>query len=306
MDAGNIVFDGRPSQLRRNPSILQKLGVYLAPIENTSYPSPSAGAESPTLTVHELKFSYPKTHAPSSNGFTLKDISFTVYPREVVGLIGANGSGKTTLLQHLIGLLSPDSGTIELNGYPINDRPVSDLACDVGFVFQNPLHQLFERKVWDEMLLASRHLKKPAPDEAEDSAQSLLRNFGLSDFHTRSPFSLSAGEQRRLTIASILVHQPRLLLLDEPFIGLDYRNVNQMMTIIKQISATGGAVILATHDPAIIHTYCNRLLFLSDGELALDAPIHEAFTLLKRLGKTDYIPSHLNQSSATQEVRGRE
>ncbi|MFX1473894.1 MAG: ABC transporter ATP-binding protein [Promethearchaeota archaeon] len=306
MEAGRIVFDGSPSRLRQNPSILQKLGVYLAPIENARYSSSGVGDESPTLAVRELNFSYPKTHASSSTGFALKDISFALYPKEVVGLFGANGSGKTTLLQHLIGLLSQDSGTLELNGYPITGRSVSELARDVGFVFQNPLHQLFERTVWDEMLLASRHLKKPAPDEAEDSAQSLLRNFGLSDFRTRSPFSLSIGEQRRLTIASILVHQPRLLLLDEPFIGLDYRNVHQMMTIIKQLSTKGGAVILATHDPAIIRAYCNRLLFLDEGELVLDAPIHEAFTLLNRLGETDYLPAHLSQSAATREVPERE
>ncbi len=307
LDAGRLVFDGSPSQLRQSPSILQKLGVYLAPIENTRPPSSSSKRdESPTLEAREIEFSYPKTAGSSSTGFALKDISFAISPGEIVGLIGANGSGKTTLLLHLIGLLSPDSGNIELNGHPIRGRPVSELARDVGFVFQNPLHQLFERKVWDELLLASRHLKKPEPAEAEASGESLLTHFGLSDFSTRSPFSLSLGEQRRLTIASILVHRPRLLLLDEPFIGLDYRNVNQMMTIIKQISNEGAAVLLATHDPAIVHAYCNRLLFLSEGKLVLDAPVHQAFSLLQQLGETEYIPPHLYKSSTIREVPQRE
>ena len=306
MDAGRIVFDGSPSQLHQSSSILQKLGVYLAPVKNARFPSSDVGGKSPTLAVHKIRFSYPRTHRSLSSGFTLKDISFSVHPGEVIGLIGANGSGKTTLLQHLIGLLSPDSGTIKLKGHSICNRAVSELVREVGFVFQNPLHQLFEREVWEELLLASRHLKEPTLDEAELRAKSLLTKFNLDDYSTRSPFSLSLGEQRRLTIASILVHRPRLLLLDEPFIGLDYRHVNQMMTAINQIAKDDGAIILATHDPAIVYAYCNRLLFLSKGKLVLDAPIPEAFSLLKRIGETAYLPSLLGKSSVTREVSEKE
>lgn len=303
MNAGRLVFDGNPSQLRQHPSILQKLGVYLSPLENTRFPlSRLERDESPTLTVREIEFSYPTTHDSSTYGFALKDISFAISSGEIVGLIGANGSGKTTLLQHLIGLLSPDRGNIEINGRPVSGRPVSELAREVGFVFQNPLHQLFERRVLDELLLTSRHIKKPAPNEAETRAKSLLVDFGLSAFTSRSPFSLSLGEQRRLTIASILVHRPSLLLLDEPFIGLDYRNVNQMMTIIKQAANEGAAVLLATHDPAIVHAYCTRLLFLSEGKLLLDAPVHQAFSHLRRLGEAEYIPPHPDKSASFREV----
>jgi energy-coupling factor transport system ATP-binding protein len=171
----------------------------------------------------------------------------------------------------------------------------------VGFVFQNPLYQIFESTVWDEILLASRHLKVLPQDEAETRAKSLLEHFGLSSYRTRSPFSLSLGEQRRLTIASALVHHPRLLILDEPFIGLDYQNVHQMMTVIQQAANDGASIILATHDPAIVHTYCNRLLFLRKGKLILDAPLLQAFTHLQRLGEIEYLPSHLRNSSTVKE-----
>ncbi len=305
MDAGRIVFDGSPSQLRQNPLTLQKLGVYLTPMENTSSSTSSSERKStPLLSVQGLEFSYPKTSV-SPNGFALKDVSFTISPGELVGIIGANGSGKTTLLQHLIGLLSPESGTIELNGQSVQDRQVSELASDVGFIFQNPLHQLCERRVWDELLLASHHLKKPTPDEAEMRAESLMTHFGLNNYRNRSPFSLSIGEQRRLTIASILVHRPNLILLDEPFIGLDYRNVNQIMTVIKQASNGGVAVLLATHDPAVVSAYCNRLLFLSEGKLVLDAPVHQAFSRLEQLGEIEFIPPHLRRSFTVWEVPTR-
>ena len=106
---------------------------------------------------------------------------------------------------------------------------------------------------------------------------------------------LSTGEQRRLTIASVLIHQPQLLLLDEPFIGQDYENVKQLMLLLQEAIKQKAAVILASHDPYVIQAYCHRLLFLQDGQLLLDDSVSTAFNKLAELGKSAYLPSHLSE-----------
>jgi energy-coupling factor transporter ATP-binding protein EcfA2 len=200
--------------------------------------------------------------------------------------MGANGSGKSTLLLQLMGLLKPDSGTIHLRNHNIHDFPVSELAKDVGFVFQNPLHQIFAASVKDEVLLASKHLRYPEPTVAEKRAEQLLDRFGLLPYQEQSPYTLSLGEQRRLTIASILLHKPQVLLLDEPFIGQDYRNVHHLMTVVRQEASQGTAVLLATHDIARAEQYCHRLLFLFEGRLLIDAPVKHGLEYLVMMEHT--------------------
>ncbi|MFX1561890.1 MAG: energy-coupling factor ABC transporter ATP-binding protein, partial [Promethearchaeota archaeon] len=257
----------------------------------------------PILAVQDLNFTYPNNRENSIERSVLNGVSFTIAPGEIVGLMGANGSGKTTLLRNIVGLLQPDSGFVYINDKLANNRPVSEIAHDVGFIFQNPLHQIFERTVWDELLLTSRHIKTPSPQEASEHGKSLAAQCGLTPYLNCSPFSLSLGEQRRLTISSILIHNPRILLLDEPFIGQDYRNVHKLMTLILSATLEGAAVLLATHDPSIVQTYCHRLLFLRDGQLLIDANPQQAFTSLQQLGETDYVPRRIdNKSTSTKEV----
>ncbi len=153
----------------------------------------------------------------------------------------------------------------------------------------------------DEVLLASKHLGYPEPETAQKRAEYLLDYFGLLTYQEQSPYTLSLGEQRRLTIASIILHKPQVLLLDEPFIGQDYRNVHHLMTIVRQEASQGTAVILATHDTAIAEQYCHRLLFLFEGRLLIDAPVKHGLKYMANMEQnTDW-----QQSQITEEALGK-
>ncbi len=290
LNEGQIHFDGTPDQLQKTPQTLTGLGVVLHPSVLTQ-PEPqsmSVAPKSTLLDVFNLTYSYPRVEEFAPSLPALKDVTFSVQPGEIIAIMGANGSGKSTLLLHLMGLLHPDTGFIQLNGENLLKQPVSKLAQKVGIIFQNPLHQLFTQTVWEEVLLASEHLKIPEPNVARDRAEELLEVLGLSNYRDQSPFSLSLGEQRRLTIASILLHHPQLLLLDEPFIGQDYRNVHQIMRLQQQAAENGAAILLATHDASIVESYCHRLLFLYAGQLLIDAPVQQGLDYMKNLGDSAY------------------
>jgi energy-coupling factor transport system ATP-binding protein len=289
LNEGRIQFNGTPDQLKTQPDTLINMGVALHPstFADSAYVR-SPMPEKERIEVINLTFNYPQVGTKSVKKPAITDLSFAIKPREVVALMGANGSGKSTLLMQLMGLLKPDSGTIICDGQPLNNQPVSQIARRVGYIFQNPLHQLFASTVWDEILLASRHLGFPSPAQVHTQAEKLLEAFGLLSYRDQSPFSLSLGEQRRLTIASVLLHQPNLLLLDEPFIGQDYRNVHQIMGVLHKMSHQDTSILLATHDAAIAETYCHRLLFLYSGQLLIDAPIQQGLAYVTRLGKTAY------------------
>ncbi|MFW9984357.1 MAG: ABC transporter ATP-binding protein [Candidatus Odinarchaeota archaeon] len=290
LNKGQIHFDGSPDQLQRTPTTFTDLGVILRPSVLTQ-PEPqitSVAHKSTLLEVFNLTYSYPRVEEFAPSTPAIKDVTFSVKPGEIIAIMGANGSGKSTLLLHLMGLLYPDVGFIQLQGENLLNQPVSKLAQKVGMIFQNPLHQLFAQTVWEEVLLASEHLKIPEPNVARERAEELLEVLGLSNYRDQSPFSLSLGEQRRLTIASILLHHPQLLLLDEPFIGQDYRNVHKIMHLQHQAAKNGAAILLATHDASIVESYCHRLLFLHAGQLLIDAPVRQGLDYMKTLGDSAY------------------
>jgi energy-coupling factor transporter ATP-binding protein EcfA2 len=288
MNEGRISYDGTTDQLSKLPSTLTDLGVALHPSTYSHVIPPAVPHEQELLTIRNLSFTYPRIEEPSTPQPALQNLTFSIHRGEIVALMGANGSGKSTLLLQLMGLLTPDSGTIHLGQQNIHEQPVSQLARSIGFIFQNPLHQLFAPTVKEEVLLASKHLGVPEPNETEHLAKQLLNEFGLLAYQDQSPYTLSLGEQRRLTIASILLHKPQVLLLDEPFIGQDYRNVNRLMTVLRHEASQGTTVLLATHDSAIAETYCTRLLFLYDGRLLIDASVKQGLEYLAMFEHTAY------------------
>ncbi len=298
LNKGSICYDNTPNQLSIHPTILTELGLALNLSIYSDPTTSSSQYEQDMLHIHQLNFSYPHIEEESALKPALQNITFSVPPGEIIALMGANGSGKSTLLLQIMGLLRPDSGSISLQGHTIHNQLASQLARSIGFVFQNPIHQLFAPTVQEEVLLASKHLGFPEPQLAQERAMELLKLFGLHAYRDQSPYTLSLGEQRRLTIASILLHQPKLLLLDEPFIGQDYRNVHNLMTVVRKEVAQGTAVLLATHDTAIAKQYCHRLLFLFEGRLLLDAPIKQGLEYIAQVEATADWP----ESQITEEV----
>jgi energy-coupling factor transporter ATP-binding protein EcfA2 len=209
----------------------------------------------------------------------LESISFECRQGEILGIMGPNGSGKTTLLLAILGLRSPTTGSLLLNGHSA-PKSVAERAHQVGIVFQNPNHQLFERTVLDEILLAPRNFKMDIENVFE-RAEQLLSATQLAQYQNLPPFGLSHGEKKRLTLIASEVYKPSLLLLDEPFSGQDARNVEYMLAMIKQASDIGRGVVIVSHKPEYLFECCNRIIFLENGQKKIDAPTYYAIKQIR-------------------------
>ena len=220
----------------------------------------------------------------------LNDVSLDLHAGEFIAVMGDNGSGKTTLLRCLMGLLKPQAGRVEVLGHNTGRVPVSSLARDMGFIFQNPDHQLFAETVWEEAIFAPRNFGL-LNEETRNRVIWLLERCGLEGYLDIHPHRLSYGEKRRLNLASILSYDPTLILLDEILIGQDLENATLIMELLKERVALGGTVINVTHDPETTYLYSDRILFLQGGRILVDAPTEEAFAQLAALGLMDYLPN---------------
>jgi energy-coupling factor transporter ATP-binding protein EcfA2 len=220
----------------------------------------------------------------------LDDVSLDFHAGEFIAVMGHNGSGKTTLLRCLMGLLKPRAGNIEILGQDIERVPVSSLAREVGFIFQNPDHQLFAESVWEEAVFAPRNFGL-LDEETACRVLELLERCRLDRYREAHPHRLSYGEKRRLNLASVLSYEPELILLDEILIGQDMENAMLIMDLLKDQTARGSTVVNVTHNPETAGLYSDRLLFLEQGRVLVNAPTDEAFAKLASLGLNDYLPN---------------
>ena len=231
------------------------------------------------LTVKDLVYTY---GADSNQAVQAIDgISFSLTDGELVGLVGHTGSGKSTLAQLLCGLLKADGGEIQLDGLVISDKKqlkAKDLAQRIGMVFQYPEYQLFEETVQAELAYGPGNLGW-SQGRIEQNIARIAADFRFDlEFLQRNPLALSGGEKRKVALASVLVMNPKLLILDEPFVGLDCVTKNEFTELLlhwqKQHQAT---VICISHDMDQLAAVCQRLLVLAHGRLVLDKPIGAAF-----------------------------
>ena len=226
----------------------------------------------------------------------LKGITLDIRKGEFIGLMGDNGSGKTTLIQNVIGLLGPTKKYIiyKFNVKSKIAKNTPELAKNIGYVFQNPNHMLFGNTVWDEVMLGPKNFNKDIKS-ASRTAIELLKLGRLREYRSVHPMLLSHGEKRRLNLASVLCYDPELIILDEPFIGQDPKNVSKILEYLLSIISLGKSVIMITHRAEIVYKYCNRLLFLKNGELILDAPTDVAFNKLELMGEESYLPINITR-----------
>ena len=217
----------------------------------------------PALKFDKVCFAYPGRH------YVLKDISFEISKGEKVAVVGLNGSGKSTLLLHTCGLLSPDSGTIEVNGIAITDKSMSECRRAVGMVFQNSDDQLFMPTVKEDVSFGPRNMGL-SDTEIESRVNMALNLTCCSHLRDRMPFTLSGGQKKMVSIATVLSMQPEILVLDEPTSGLDFSARAQFISIIDRLPHS---MLMSTHDMELVARLCTRAIVMSDGKISYDGPV---------------------------------
>jgi energy-coupling factor transport system ATP-binding protein len=222
------------------------------------------------LSVEDLDFSY----IPENP--ILKNLNFKIQEGEFVAIIGANGSGKSTLIKNFIGLLRPNSGKVTMNGKDTRQIKISDLASEIGYVFQDPDQQLFANSVYEEIIFGLK-LRDLLDEQSEKQAIDALKLVGLDGFLNRHPFSLSRGQRQKLAVATALLHRPPIVLLDEPTTGQDRRSLKGLLDLLEDLSKHGNTTIMVTHDMDIVAAYATRVLVMDDGRIVIDGRPEEIF-----------------------------
>lgn len=198
----------------------------------------------------------------------LHGISFQVYPGETIALLGPNGSGKTTLVKQALGLLRPTKGSVRLYGEETRRLSVAQMAARIGYVFQSPGAMLFAPTVEKEVRFGPENLHFSS-ERLANSVRKSVEALNVAEFEKRSPFSLSFGQQKRVAIASILAMQSKILLLDEPTAGQDYRSYIAFMEYLRALPSLD-ALLFITHDLDLALRYTKRVLLLKEGNLVAD------------------------------------
>jgi energy-coupling factor transport system ATP-binding protein len=223
------------------------------------------------------------------NKAILNDISLDLFSGEFISLMGPNGSGKTSLLLTIMGLVEPTSGTKSGFGRDLANQKTSELVQDLGFIFQNPDHQIFTASIREEALFTLQNLGLLSPGK-EAEAMAWLTRLGLANELDRHPQSLSYGEKRRLNLIGAILHGPQLLLIDEMLIGQDLENANIWMQLLKEYCDQGNTVLLVNHHPDLTSRYCDRVLFMDNAKIQVDAPTSHAFMEITTLGHSAFTP----------------
>ncbi len=224
------------------------------------------------IEFENVSFSYEKKGI-----IVLNDISFKIEKGEFVAIVGKNGAGKTTLLKHINGLLKPTSGQVKIEGEDIIKKPISEMAMKVGLAFQNPNHQLFAETVRKELEFGPNNMKIDS-DVIEKKIEEISKRFGITHLLDRNPMDLSGGEQRLVSIASVLTMDQSILVLDEPTFGQDYRQKKQLGDFLRQLSENGITIIIVSHDLEFILDFTQRILVISQGELIKDDEVLNVFS----------------------------
>ena len=207
----------------------------------------------------------------------LRGVSLEIDEGERIAIMGSNGAGKTTLVKHLNGLLRPDKGRVILDGVDTKHYSVAELAREVGLVMQNPDHQLFLDSVEREVLFSLENLGY-SKEEAKERCIRTLTQLGIEDLLERSPFTLSGGERKRVALASVLATEPRVLSLDEPTIGQDARQKENLANMLIDLNEKGKAVIVVTHDIEFVIENFPRTIAMADGRIIADGPTNSVLS----------------------------
>jgi energy-coupling factor transport system ATP-binding protein len=231
------------------------------------------GERSPEVLISadDVHFTYP------GGVKALQGISFDIHQGEWLMILGRNGAGKSTLANLLVGLKKPTSGQLDLFGKPAGDWDVQTLANQIALVFQNPEHQFLTDSVAEEIGYSLMAQGIEDQEEVQRRTDKWLGKLGLLEVKETHPFALSAGLKRRLGVATMLVGEPQILLVDEPTYGQDKEMTFTLMNLMQEIRGQGVAVVMITHDMRLVQEYGERVLVMSGGKLLHDGHAESLF-----------------------------
>lgn len=309
LDKGQVLAEGRPRDILRDIDLLRRCGVKvpvgtefglylerhgiatyaatpitlqeaLEPMDGTlksmlksSPQQPVAiptGASVPIIEFRSVSHMYDTGHK-GINGIDLQ-----VFPGEFVAVCGMNGAGKTTLSMHVMGLLQPTEGEVIVDGHNVRSRTVAEMARSVGLIFQNPNHQLFKSTVAEEVAFGPKNIGWEV-DRIKKATARVLELVDLVGLEDRDPDSLSIGQKQRVAVASVLVMEPRILILDEPTTGQDERTLAPFMRLVTELNVAGMTVLMITHDMDVAMRYASRMIVMSTGKILADGRPEDVF-----------------------------
>jgi energy-coupling factor transport system ATP-binding protein len=275
LDKGTVVWNGIPEVLFNDKELAEKYGIM--PIDKNSDELAQANMIVETQLIREDTSKEEKiiieakdlSYEYENGRQALKNINLRIYEGEFVSLIGKNGAGKTTFSKQINGLLKPKSGTILINGFDIKNNSTAELSKEIGYVFQNPDHQIFSATVYDEVEYGLKRLKLTEYERSE-RVKDALEFVGLNYQNKRHPFTLGKGERQKLAVASILAMKPKILVIDEPTTGQDWAGTKRMMELMKKLNSEGTTLITITHNLKLAIEYSDRIIKFSDGMIESD------------------------------------
>ena len=310
LSQGGLVWNGRPDRLLRRPVLMEQCDVRPLPLsaffarlgyrdelpltpeeavallknKRVRIDEPVAAAStdpSARLVIEARAVDYAYGEGERS---ALDGVDLTVRQGEFLAIVGANGSGKTTLAKLCKGLLVPTRGEVRIHGEDTRRMTAGWLASVVGYVFQNPDHQIFANTVSEEIAFGPRNLGVPA-DDIPGRVREALEVVGLdwTGIADADPFSLTKGDRQRVAVASVLATRPDILIFDEPTTGLDYREIRGMMALIRQLNQAGHTIVMITHLMWVAAEYAARCVVLQTGRVVADDRTRTVFAQPERL-----------------------
>ena len=239
--------------------------------------------------IDNVRFAYSEDGPEILHGLNL-----TIEEGEYIALIGQNGSGKTTLSKLIGGLNIPTAGDIRILGKSVKDMPVRERAALVGYCYQNPDHQIFLNTVEEEIAYGPKNLGLSA-DEIEARVVQALEAVDMLRYRKEEPYFAGKGERQKIAVASVLAMQPKLIVLDEPTTGLDWRDSINMMKLIDTIRDAGHTIMIITHNMRLVAENAKRAIVMSQGQIQIDGTPSEVFRHEEFLAKSFVQPPQITQ-----------
>jgi len=277
-----------PMTLEEGISFLEKFKHRLRP-RNRARSNSEPGE--PIVRLREVSYVYP------GGAVALENVSLDVYRGEFLALIGHNGSGKTTMARLMVGLYKPTSGVVEIFGRDSRELRASDVALRIGYVYQNPDHQLFCETVYEEVAFALRSMGLPE-EEIDERVGRALSYVGLEGRDGEAPFFLSKGERQRLAIAVVLAMDPEVVVVDEPTTGQDDLQSRRIMQLLEKMNRDGKTIVVITHDMRLVAEYCTRVAVLKGGRLLAAGPTEHVLADAELLGEAGLEPPQIVELSS--------